>query len=543
MWPFGRDRDKKTPSSPAPKLHEFGGDNEMPEQDADLGPLDDGASESAAAPTSAPSPPPEPPPVDTRDSMVNEDGSASKVRPGVKGIGTPAEQRRPRPAGPAIPGSRTYPEDIYIPETEPVAYDLDAEAKADHDAQIENVSPFPPPSGESTDGPMARPQAPADPPAPAPRPSLALQSTEPPAPALPETPASSSVTDDATTEKVVTEVASAEAPPVDEPVRAASAPPLPANAERLILGAEPTTFGKEPWWSSRNYRKLPMSGPPDDLVVRSGTFGNLAAMGCSSRGTKHCPYGEPNDDFFTTSVVNDPEQDEPAYLVAVVCDGMGSAEFSSFSARILAEATAACLANIATHLWPLSLTGFAELFSSDGEKILGEISDVVRGAASLKRPSWLQAQSHIPPTDVSDRHLQSTLTFAIVKIAKIGEASEALIGYVGDSPALSIKSGEIHNLFEDAQSSGVFSTATDGAIGATSISLIEHTIDAGTALLLATDGVANFLTYERQPTNLGAYVAEHWSRPLPQMAFIRDMDFDLPSADDDRTALVIWARD
>ena len=378
---------------------------------------------------------------------------------------------------------------------------------------------------------------PAPPPAtPAPRPSLGLGASAAAHQMSPEP-------GKAVAEPSTVAAASDSVPVEDVAQRAVVELSKPTDAERLIVGEEETTFGKQPWWSNRNYRKLPTSGPPDDVVIRSGTFGNLAVIGGTIRGTKHCPRGEVNDDYFTTTSVFHPDTAEPTFLIVVVCDGMGSAEYSSFSAKILAEATAANLADIARQIPDTPLDDVLAFLQSNPRMLLDDVSNAVRHAVANVPSEFIRQQSHIPPADVTDRNLQSTMTFALIRVAKVGEASEALIGFIGDSPALSISDGVIHNLLEGSEGSGVFTTATEGAIGATSLSLISHQIAPGSPLVLATDGVANFLTYNGDPTRLGSYIAEHWSQPMPQLAFIRDMDFDFPSADDDRTAVVIWARD
>ena len=504
-----RGNDKKAPDSPAPSFSSHG-----------LEPEDEGpAFFIDESETTNPQPPQTPPQVQDQEPAVEETTErAQPVQPGVRKAGEPK------------PGSMTYPEGLGDPgptttAPKPQAYDHQVESDPFGPGGTEEDragQAFPPPDEDSLSEDL-----PAPPPAtPAPRPSLNIGSSAASEPGAPE-----------------------RQQPTEDPGPGRAGPvsivelAKPADAERLIVGEEETTFGKQPWWSNRNYRKLPASGPPDDVVVRSGTFGNLALIGGTVRGTKHCPRGEVNDDYFTTTSVCHPDTAEPMYLIAVVCDGMGSAEYSSFGARELAEAAAANLAYIASRLAPLPPGDFVSILRDQAADFLSELSTTVRHAVNNVHADWIRHQPHVPPADVTDRNLQSTLTFSVVEVAKVGEVSEALIGFIGDSPALSITDGVILNLLEESESSGVFTTATEGAIGATSLSLISHTIAPGSPLMLATDGVANFLTYNGEPTRLGSYIAEHWSQPMPQLAFIRDMDFDFPSADDDRTAVVIWARD
>ena len=516
-----RGSEKNAPDSPAPSFSTHGAEAER-----DTLELFDAEAESE---TTDPQPPQAPPQPQDQEPLVEElPEKARPVQPGVRKAGEPK------------PGSTTYPEGLGDPGPSapaPRSHANDHQVESDPigssgSAEFGSRQEFPPPNEDSLSEDL-----PAPPPvAPAPRPSLVIGAN---ASAHQKTP-----------ESVKAVAEPSHVPASDDSASVGSATQgtvsklaKPTDAERLIVGTEETTFGREPWWSNRNYRKLPASGPPDDVVVRSGTFGNLALIGGTVRGTKHCPRGEVNDDYFTTMSVVDPDTDEPTFLIAVVCDGMGSAEYSSFSAKVLAEATAANLADIARQISETPLEDVLAFLQSNPGMLMDEVSNAVRHAVANVPSEFIRQQSHVPPANVTERNLQSTMTFALVRVANAGETSKALIGFIGDSPAISITDGVIHNLLEESEGSGVFTTATEGAIGATSLSLISHEIAPGSPLMLATDGVANFLTYNGEPTRLGSYIAEHWSQPMTQLAFIRDMDFDFPSADDDRTAVVIWARD
>jgi len=467
-----------------------------------------------------------------------QDGALPRPTEASAGDRPRRQRAAPEPPAPVQRGVASRRRRTVRPED--VKYPSDSRTPvAPYDHEKAELSP-PVGNDESPSSPSEIPEQQVPPPAPPVRPSLGLrtaapESMTPPIVGVQPTAHVSSSSDDPT--------------PVEGTATAGQSQsdlrlPIPSAVERLVVGSEMTTFGKEPWWSVRDWTKLAPSGPPDDVVMRAGIVGNVAVMGCSARGTKHRPYGEHNDDSFTTSTVHHPDTGEPAFLVAVVCDGMGSAEYSSFSSRVLAEATAASLSYIALQLIGGGIEGVAEFFDDPAQGFLSDISQIVRDAVSQSRPNWLRDLPHIPPIDVNDRHLQSTLTFAVVKLSAVGQPSPALIGFIGDSPALTIDSGSIRNLIDaEVVNSGVHSTATEGAIGAVSITTLRHEVRPGSPLILATDGVANFLSHQGVNTLLGHYLADQWSRPIDQMSFIRDVNFDLPSADDDRTALVIWARD
>jgi hypothetical protein len=68
----------------------------------------------------------------------------------------------------------------------------------------------------------------------------------------------------------------------------------------------------------------------------------------------------------------------------------------------------------------------------------------------------------------------------------------------------------------------------------------EVPLRPGSALLLSSDGVGNYMRFEEKPTALGHDLATRWAQPVGMLEFIRDVSFETQSADDDRTAAVIW---
>jgi hypothetical protein len=212
------------------------------------------------------------------------------------------------------------------------------------------------------------------------------------------------------------------------------------------------------------------------------------------------------------------------------------------SARVISEAMAAAIVAEITERSPSGIGDVIKLLKAEAERMLRDVSAVVRDVVSAPMHPWMRAQPHVPPADVSDRDLQSTLTLAVVEIAELGEESPAVVCSVGDSPALVLEAGVVRSLTDEVLKAGVFSTATEGVIGAKNWNVVTTSVAPDRPLLIATDGVANFLTFQGETTPLGHHVATQWVRPLDQLAFIRDMNFDFPSADDDRTAVVIWAR-
>jgi hypothetical protein len=229
------------------------------------------------------------------------------------------------------------------------------------------------------------------------------------------------------------------------------------------------------------------------------------------------------------------------FLVVVVCDGMGSAPFSSYGSTRVASLISELIRNLITNKNLRDIDAVEEQLRG----LQSQILDKMTREALEARPAGLSVFStSIPPSDSGPGDIQTTLTFAVIQNVRddASEVSEmeAVIGMIGDSPALNITPEGPKLLENDQDSSGVFSTATNGAVGASAWRLTRTTVGEKQPLLIATDGVANYLVHEGTPTRLGTYVAKQWISPLPVLEFIRDVSFDLASADDDRTAIMIW---
>lgn len=310
---------------------------------------------------------------------------------------------------------------------------------------------------------------------------------------------------------------------------------------RLRFG-ESAWDANEPWWSHKDWTKLPLSGPPDDLIVRNGTYGRFAAIGGSVRGTMHRPRAELNDDAFTIHGVEHPDFEEPMYLVAVIADGVGSSEYSSFSSRIYVEAAARWISHELKAFGSGALDQLAARLNEPESQFLIDVAEQVRGSYKLPMPDWVRQHPNIPPANTDDNEIQCTLTFAVVDL-QTDDHGNVLIGAIGDSPAMQIVDGDLVVLHPKvSENDEIYSTATQVAIGATSLELMKATVQPGSPLILMTDGVGNFLKF-RGTTPLGKFIATAWCTPVDHFQFIRDLSFNIRGADDDRTALVLWARE
>ena len=340
-------------------------------------------------------------------------------------------------------------------------------------------------------------------------------------------------------EAQVPEAAEVVSTPVSEPALPPDELLPPSPIEDLIV-TEKTTFQSRPWWTPFKWTQLPEVGEAaNDVRTAYGVGTGVAALACSLRGRRHRQYAGPNQDAFDIGLVKVDENCE--FLVVVVCDGMGSAPFSSYGSTRVASLISELIRTLITSKNLRDIDAVEEQLRG----LQSQILDKMTREALEARPAGLSVFStSIPPSESGPGDIQTTLTFAVIQNVRddASEVSEmeAVIGMIGDSPALNITTEGPRLLENDQDSSGVFSTATNGAVGASAWRLTRTTVGEKQPLLIATDGVANYLVHEGTPTRLGKYVAKQWISPLPVLEFIRDVSFDLASADDDRTAIMIW---
>lgn len=304
--------------------------------------------------------------------------------------------------------------------------------------------------------------------------------------------------------------------------------PLPAIEPRTY--GERPTFCSQPWWSDKGWWKVAENGEGNDVRAHVGTVGELAVAAASLRGNKHRLSGSANQDSFTVTVAR--YGDERSFLIAAIADGLGSARYSGFGARTVAHATCESIRRrlaVAADDWHIDL-------QVSGRAILDDAAAAAVG--------YRAGEFDAPPTtngDVDHHDLQCTLTFVVLPIAAPEESMfTVVVGSVGDSPALLLREGEWMPLDAQRADQGVWSTATEGALTALDFDFTVLQLTRAEALLLATDGLSNYTIYQGAATPLGLDLAHLWRRPIGAVEFIRDLAFEAQSADDDRTAVMIW---
>lgn len=296
--------------------------------------------------------------------------------------------------------------------------------------------------------------------------------------------------------------------------------PRPGEADQVTIGA-PSTFGTSDWWSS-GWWPIAVKGDAGDIQADFGTCGDVAVAGVALRGNKHRLAGAACEDAFHIRAAGAPE--EPFVLIAV-CDGVGSAANSRFGARRLSRDVARKLA--------------AALRGAQGavtpELIQDLLTTAVRDAVGVLT-RWAEENA----TPLAD--LETTLTVAVIPVAP-NSAQAATVGVIGDSPAFYLQGSEWRPVADTGgESTSIISTATRGALtsGRDALALFTAPLPPGNRLLLCTDGVGQFMLDGDVQLELGRHLAQALEVPCQPLELLRHAMFDLRSADDDRTMVVVW---
>lgn len=296
-----------------------------------------------------------------------------------------------------------------------------------------------------------------------------------------------------------------------------------ARVEPLVL--EPSAFSAAPWWTS-GYWQLADGRRTRDLACDAGVFGSLAATAVSLRGNKHRLQAAPNDDAMAIRPATAP--DGTRWLITCVCDGVGSATRSSIGSAHVADGL---VEDLATLIRSGTWTRTEERTSA----ISRAIDVVIGGARSIA------ADLKVPIEE-----LETTLTFAVVAAdAAEDDSRTAQVGWVGDSPALILSDGRWHAVDPTAGDAGdavaVTSTRTNGLLTSGRLDgILDVEIGPDQVLLLCTDGIGGFIGAGDEPLLLGSTLATHLAQPTDVLRVINLFSFELRSADDDRTAVVVW---
>lgn len=302
----------------------------------------------------------------------------------------------------------------------------------------------------------------------------------------------------------------------------------------IVVEAE-SSLNKRPW-HSENWMKLADRGPGRDLEIEYGGARTLRVMAGSARGTRHQYYGEANEDAFALA-----QNDH--FVVAVVSDGVGAADFASYGSSFMSHCAAREVGR--------RLAGSPAARSS-------EIRDAIVGAlqtASDSVQQWSAGSLHAPPVspDRINRHaLSATITVCVVPIDASDDGTRQVVcGYVGDSPCYTL--GEVgwtlrSKVTKDGEIMDLGTSALPNPVGVPVVAeFAEFAVSRDDSIFVMTDGIGTSLGSGRTP--VGRWLAGRLRNPVLSTVFLSvvqagdwvdALTFDRQGEDDDRTLVMLY---
>jgi serine/threonine protein phosphatase PrpC len=230
---------------------------------------------------------------------------------------------------------------------------------------------------------------------------------------------------------------------------------------------------------------------------------SLRSLGASVRGPAHARLGEPNQDAWCARI-------GPTGALAVVADGMGSRALARQGAR---AAVAACTS--AWRHWTASPRGTGE--------------DLVR----LIEVLWRMRLGHTPMTDAA-----TTCVVCALRADGGGVFVQLGDGLAGIRDA----HGSFRSLTPERTTFGSVtrSLGTPHGLRDWTIESLDP-VEPGSALLIATDGVADDLLPESRAGFVEWLICDVAAKPSPQRALGRVLrDWPVPKHLDDKTLVLLW---
>ncbi|CAB4627189.1 MAG: hypothetical protein F2612_00545 [Actinobacteria bacterium] len=325
-------------------------------------------------------------------------------------------------------------------------------------------------------------------------------------------------------------------PPVSE-----SSTPVPDATENVVspvIGSSPSIFFRTPWSKTEKpLHGLSMNGYAGDVHCDAGTFGKIASVGATLRGLKHqvpdkaSGAAGQNEDWFSTFCAV--SADGAKYVVSVVCDGLSSASYSWYGAR-----------RTSTLLGRDVAAGIALLTEVNSRTLQSVVDNSLAEQASTLM-TWNALEYGAPqvaPSEVDPVALGCTVTLAVVCADPDSNGSHAIVaGNVGDSPVFNLSKGAWRKVSPpDIDSGDILDTKTHAFPRHTECALVDDVLAQGECVLMTSDGVGNFILRNGMTLALGGYLSTRWNAPIGVLTFLNQLNFDLTTADDDRTAVAFW---
>jgi len=305
------------------------------------------------------------------------------------------------------------------------------------------------------------------------------------------------------------------------------------SVEVPLIG-EGSKFAVSDWWDishGKRWHKVPSSGLAADMNCDAGSVGDLAVCAASIRGWKHQVLGNQNEDSFYVGTTKDNSDNE--YLLVIVADGLSSAKYSGYSARRSTQAIGRLLAREIQQESHIN----AESITRNLKEVLPLVAKDVLKYRVTDYGAPPDFASELLPSDVF-----ITLTIALVSAALTSENNrQAVVAAIGDSPLYMMNSSGWSKITTEGINDEILDTQTKAFPAEVACIAQEITVDIDDVLVIASDGVGNFITDGQHTLALGAILQDKWKRPVDILSFLSHVNFNLKGADDDRTAVAIWS--
>jgi serine/threonine protein phosphatase PrpC len=284
----------------------------------------------------------------------------------------------------------------------------------------------------------------------------------------------------------------------------------------LPLPPPPPVWGdREPPWLPETLGRrakaaeAPWKLDPDprfaDTVLDEGRIGDIAALACAVRGSKHRYEGAARQDAAIACGA------AGSWALAAVADGVGSVPDSHKASATAVRVFAAVMAQ------RLAQPGNEDPKAS-GRAVFKEVNRELQRLGGPK----------------------TTLTVAAVAAHAGPDGGYPFwVASIGDSPAYAIRGGGLEALIS-AEREDEFATTTAAMPSADlKIEYVPHegTLRPGEALMLVSDGIGDLMIAEESRE----FFARRWRGAPNATQFMRHVQVRRRSFDDDRSAAVLWA--
>ncbi len=278
---------------------------------------------------------------------------------------------------------------------------------------------------------------------------------------------------------------------------------------RPLVFVKQTTMGSMPW-------QLPRHSAQPGVAADQAQAGDLVIRAASIVGAGHRHNPEragPRQDSYQLAL-----DGRRRFLLAAVADGVSSATSSEIGAHMATVGAIDALGRMLHEQVKPNAHAAQQLFQ--------QVAYAITGEAEQRRQR---------PTEYA-----TTLLVAAIPLAADPDGGRKVwLSWLADSTAWLFDAGGWRQQTGTAKS-GLDRNTLEACLPGSPDQVQSALIDfpAGQVLALMTDGLGDVLT---DVGGAREELARRWAAPPSLPAFLRDMCFDAPGQDDDRTAVLVWS--